>query len=42
MEKSLVYGRERALEMLQMKLESRKIVHELIKSAVGEIVKAKS
>ncbi len=33
MEHALVYGRDRALEVLQIKQDCRKLMHELIKSA---------
>lgn len=36
MEKSLVYGREKSIELLGMKQECRKLVYELIKSSVDK------
>jgi len=38
MEQSLTYGRERSIELLTMKLECRKFVHEYIKAAVDQVI----
>jgi len=36
MEKSLIYGRERSIELLGMRQECRKLVYELIKLSVDK------